>query len=544
MTRAFSWVTAGVLTCAALAGCYGFPSDDEVAKPPSNRNGAPLTATPLARLTSTQLELTLRDLFAPTPIPAVTLPVEGKVEGFDTNTAAQTPSAILIEDLRATAITVAEAVMKTPQPVLGCAPTSPADEETCAQSFVAKFTARAYRRPLAPEEQASLLTLYHAFRSDGSSFVTSMTLVLEAILQSPAFVYRLENAIGPSESPGRVRIGAYELANRLSYFFWNTMPDAELAAAAANGELDTRDGVEKQARRLLADPRARASFSRFHGQWLKLDRIASVTKNSTLYPGFTTKTASSLGRSAFAFAERSFFEDGHLGALLTDDHAFVDAETAALFGVTSPGATMSFVPVDKTQRAGILTHPGVLAALGNESEHSPILRGVYVLDGFLCAPPPPPPKNVPPPPAPNAAQPKTTRERLSTQHEQGTCADCHHRIDGVGFAFEHYDATGAWRTKDSGFDVDASGWFPAGSDPAGTFDGAVELARKLAASRAVESCVAEHWYRYALGVASRDVDSAQLGPIVDQFVARDSDMRELVIALVTSEAFRSRIEDR
>jgi hypothetical protein len=340
-----------------------------------------------------------------------------------------------------------------------------------------------------------------------------------------------------------VQLTPYEVASRLSYLLWNTMPDDALFAAAASGELATPEGVEKQARRLLADPRAHAAVLQFHSEWLRFSSMATLAKDATLFPSFTGNTASSLRASTDKYVDSIFFGEGTLTALLTDTHAWVNDDLASIYGVPAPGGPdLKLVSVDAAQRAGVLTSAGLMAGFAHETADSPVLRGVWVLDRFMCNEPPPPPKNVNTTlPAAVTGKPLTTRDRFATQHEQGSCAGCHHTIDGVGFAFENYDATGAWRTQDNTLPVDSSGWFSDGNgDLSGTFSGAVELGHKLAASETVHACVASSWMRYALGVDHKGIDQKGLAPVVAAFEQSQLKLPELVVAITKSDAFRTR----
>jgi len=502
---------------------------------------AGLAASPVARLTSSQYAATLHDLFAPIAIPDQLPPPDSSVDGFDNNASAQVPSAALIAAYQASAVAVATAAMQDPAALVGCSPKTTAEENTCASHFLTTFGAKAYRRPLTSAELADLVAFHQAMRA-GADFPTSITLTIETILQSPNFLYRIE--IGtPTSQPNVSALSPWEMASRLSYLLWNTMPDDALFAAAASGALATTDGIETQARRMLADPRAHAAIMHFHSQWLELDKMSTLVKDPKKFPTFTASTVTSLQQSTSSQIDDIFFGDGTLTALLTDNHAFVNADLAAIYGVGVKGKTLTKVAVDPTKRAGIVTNAGMLAGFAHTTQDAPVLRGVFVLDRLLCSAPPPPPAFVnTSPPAPNPDVPQTTRDQFATQHEQGTCAGCHHTIDGIGFGFENYDAIGAWRTTDNGLPVDASGWFVTGTagELQGTFDGAVDLAHKLAASPAVHACVARQWLRYALGTDAASIDTTALEPLVSAFEASHLNMRELLVALVKSDAFRRR----
>jgi hypothetical protein len=320
------------------------------------------------------------------------------------------------------------------------------------------------------------------------------------------------------------------------------MPDEALLAAAASGSLDNAGGVEAEARRMLADSRARNSVATFHSQWLRFEKMDNLSKSDALFPDFDDRTAQSLRDSTARYLEHMFWEQGTLDALLTDTTAFVNDDLAPIYGVESPGTSeLTLVDVNPEQRSGVLTQAGLMAGFAHETADAPVLRGVFVLSRLLCDAPKPPPQGIPPLTEGSVGDaPMTTRQRLELTHENAACASCHDSIDGIGFAFGNYDALGAWRETDNGLPVDAEGELTGTRDVDGTFVGAVALGSRLAESEQVQSCVAEQWYRYALGVAAQDVDACALRSTVETFRDSGNDLRELLIALVSSEAFRRR----
>jgi Protein of unknown function (DUF1592)/Protein of unknown function (DUF1588)/Protein of unknown function (DUF1595)/Protein of unknown function (DUF1585)/Protein of unknown function (DUF1587) len=511
---------------------------------PTGGAGTPTGGTPtvLSRLTAAQYNSTLKDLFAPLTIPDQLMPADVAVEGFDNNASAQTPSAALIEAYRTSAVAITAVAMKTPASFLGCTPKTAADETACATSFLGTFGKKAFRHPVTSTELANMVAFYASTRPGAADFATAMSLTVQAILQSPSFLYRVEIGSPVVGQPGAIQLTAYEMASRLSYLLWNTMPDDALFASAAAGELDTPAGLDAQARRMLGSARAHAAVLNFHSQWLRFEKMNNLVKSAAMFPQFGPAVATAMRQSAEKFVDSIFFGAGTLTALLTDNHAWVNDVLAPVYGVTAPaGSTMSLVALDPTQRSGILTNAGLLAGFAHETADSPVMRGVFVLQRLMCSAPPPPPASVnTTPPAADSGTPQTTRQRFATQHEQGTCAGCHRIIDGIGFGFEHYDALGQWRTSDAGLTVDSSGSFVGSTDLTGTFDGAVDLGTKLAGSASVRACVASQWMRYALGVDGTGVDTTTLGPIVTAFEQSGLNMRELVVALVKSSAFRTR----
>ncbi|NOU32455.1 MAG: DUF1592 domain-containing protein [Polyangiaceae bacterium] len=480
----------------------------------------------------------MRDLFPGLTLPVVNLPQEAVVGGFLNNARGQAPSPTLIEQLQENASAIAALAVASPTKVLPCTVAAPTDEVPCGHKFIETFGKRAFRRPLAPEERDRLEANFDASRAS-YGFPVALRMAIETMLQAPQFLYLVE--VGEIEPDGRYRLGPYEIASRISYFIWNTMPDDALIADAEAKKLDTAAGVDAAARRLLADPRAHEAVATFQEQWLRLGKIDSLSRNTTSFPWWNDGSSADLLSSTRTYVDYLFWERGKLGDYFTDSNGFVNDNLAKLFGAAAPGGTkQTRVPLDPTQRSGIITYPGLMAAFAHSLDDSPVQRGVFVLDRFLCAPPDPPPPNVNQSPPAQGPTPKTTRDRFAQTHEQGSCANCHKYIDGVGFGFEHYDATGAWRTTDSGQPVNASGELTR-TDVDGPFNGATELAKKLATSRQVQTCVARQWLRYSLGLDTIEINDAMTKPVAQAFVDRGLDVRELVVAVATSDAFRYRV---
>jgi hypothetical protein len=278
-------------------------------------------------------------------------------------------------------------------------------------------------------------------------------------------------------------------------------------------------------------------------QWLRFDKMERMPKNTELFPEWNELVASSLRSGAERFVERVFWDmEGSLSALLTDTGSFVDQNTAALYGLQTQVTGMTLLDTSAQQRSGILTQVGLLAAFAHETADSPVLRGVFVMDRLLCSAPPPPPPGVTGSIVDNpqtSGMTLTTRDRVALTHESGDCASCHHSIDGFGFGFSHYDAIGRWRETDNGLAVNASGWIENTRDANGAFNGAVELGQRLAKSAQVSDCASAQWYRYSLGLGAADVDGCSLAPIAKAFADSDGSLKELMITIATSDAFRN-----
>jgi hypothetical protein len=491
---------------------------------------------PITRLTAVEYRNTLRDLLPGVPLPALELPADELAGGFDNLAIAQTPSARLIENLGENARAIAAAAEPHLGKLLPCLG-EPNANQACGERFVREFGARAFRRPLTTPEEQRWLGFFKAQLPRGLAVAVARTL--EAFVQAPQFIYRLEP--GDGEDPV-IRLSGWELASRLSYFLWDTMPDDELREAAQDDELSDSKHVTAQVERMLDDPRARPAIARFHEQWLRFEKMDQMRKDPALFPKFDDAMASSLRAGTERFVEDVFFEGLGWEGFVTDRRAYADDATAPLYGLPAPRSReLTRVALPEDKRAGILTQAGLLAAFAHPTMDAPVLRGVFVLDRLLCMRPPDPPENVStaiPEGGPDDA-PRTTRQLLETLHQVGTCRSCHIAIDGIGFGFSHYDALGAWRTTDSGVMVDASGALT-GTDVDGAFTGAVELGERLKGSEVGRKCVARQWTRYALGLGQDDVRACDTTRIYQRFADANWDMRALVVAVTNSELFRTR----
>jgi hypothetical protein len=411
-------------------------------------------------------------------------------------------------------------------------------EDACATMFIDRFGTRAFRRPLAPAEAARFFDLFAWGRST-YDFAGGIGLVIQALLQSPHFLYRVELGTPDPVEGDVVPLGPYEIASRLSYLLWSSMPDDELFAAADAGELATQEQIAAQARRMLDHPRARQAVANFHSQWLKLTHIETVTKDPATYPLYHDGLRSLWRQETEAFLEHVVFDgEGDVGTLLSAPYSMMNAELAAFYGVDNPPTSDVFerVELDPSSRAGILTHASLLAVNAKPNQSSPVHRGKFVREMLLCQLLPPPPNDVEIKP-PDVKPGSTTRERFKEHSANPECAACHVLMDPIGFGFEHYDGIGQWRDKDQGFAVDASGSLYATRDIDGPFYGAVELAKELAVSAEVRQCVATQWFRFGYGRAEGKTDACAMHEIQGAFAASGNNIKELLVALTQTEAF-------
>ncbi|MGF1468689.1 MAG: DUF1592 domain-containing protein [Sandaracinaceae bacterium] len=524
-----------VVAAVAAAGCVGSVDQGGPYRPGRNLrcgvSGA--AAGPIRRLTTLQYRTAVEAMFPGVAIPDVSL-IPNAVDGtFANDVQGQTVSALVIEEFSTAAQQVAEAAVANPS-WMPCREGTPA----CRAELVRTIVGRAYRRPLREGEVTDLTSVLAAAEAD-FGFDEGVSILIEGILQAPQFLY-LPELGDPSldAPPGMVALQGHEVATRLSFFLWNEPPDAALMAAADRGALASAEGVRAEAERMLADPKASAALDGFFREWLRLDRLATADIDRGRFPEMTPEVRQDLEASTLAFLRYAFFEEGSMDSLFLSRRGYVNDTVAPIFGVPAPGSA-SLVPValDPGQRAGILTQPGLLASSSHGLAHSPILRGVLLLDSVLCAAPPPPPADV------MLVEPEdlatddavTTREKVENTHGTAQCAQCHDAIDGMGFTFENYDAIGRFQTTEAGQPVD-----PRGNLRGEEVEDAVELAGLLAADRGVETCLVTHWYRYALGREEQTEDLCQINELANELRQDEGDLQAMVLALVSSNAFRFR----
>jgi hypothetical protein len=407
----------------------------------------------------------------------------------------------------------------------------------CAQAIIDELAPTAFRRPLADEEAQRLAAAYETI-SAAYAPVDGLVALLEGIFSSPHFVFLVEVGEPVADRPGYFRLGPWELASRLSYAICEGPPDAILYGAAAAGELSTPEQIEAQARRLFGEPCARDTVERFLEHWLWLNRLPDLTKSQAHFPEFDDQLREGMVVEAKTYlSELVWKDDASVADLLDSDRVWANAETASYYGMTSADGQASTLP---PERAGILTSPGVLAVTGDFEGTSPVKRGIYVLGQILCTELPPPPADLavtPPLPDPNL----TTRERWAAHSDDPACSSCHQVIDPVGFAFEEFDGIGRHRTEENGHPIDASGGVPTIGVEDGEIVGGAALAKVLAESDEMKSCVAKQWLRFSFGRLETAADEVTIGSLA---AALDTEsLREAFITIVTTDAFVHRTED-
>jgi hypothetical protein len=541
--RIFVSAIASVLIAASGApGCA--PAEDDAPSCPAPDPGP----APIRRLTRVEYNNTIYQLLGDTSRIADRFPPDEEAGGFDNQAAVLVVSPLLAEHYLSAAEELAAAhAPALMQRLARCqGPASAAACEADADAFIRDFGRHAYRRPLTDDEALAHLGVFRdgaALGDTPDSPVTGVEVVVQAMLQSPHFLYRVEFGAETPEHGDVVALTSYEIASRLSYLLWNTMPDAALFEAADADQLRTTAQIEAQARRMLATPRAREAVKNFHRQWLHLDdiqpQISANGKSATIYPDYYGGLPMLWQQETEAFIDYAVFEqDANVDALLTAPYTMMNAELAEFYGVSGPTG-LEFVRVerDPARYAGFLTHAGLLALLAKPDRSSPIHRGKFVREFLLCQVPPPPPDVVPE--APTVDESKTTREQFSQHSTDPLCQGCHQMMDPIGFGFEHFDGLGRYREQEWGLELDARGALLA-TDVDGPYDGVAELAALLATSEQVKTCVATQWFRFGYGRTETKADACSMTDIQTAFAASDYDIKELIVALTLTDAFRLR----
>jgi hypothetical protein len=435
--------------------------------------------------------------------------------------------------------------------VFVCTPKDRADEPRCAKTILETLARRAYRGAVTPGSLDVLLDFYAQGREPDGTFEDGIEFALRRLLVSPEFLYRIEAdpvnaAVRPVSSPAAVPAGVYrlsdrELASRLSFFLWSTIPDDELLAAAAKGALTTRSGLERQVTRMLADPRVESLVENFGGQWLQVRNLATARPGETYALHFDETLRQSMLRETELFLGSIIRENRGVLELLTADYTFVNERLALHYGIANvQGSHFRRVtlPADSPRR-GLLGHGSILTLTSPAIRTSPVIRGKWILNNILGAPPPDPPPDVPAlSDRRTQAKVRTMRERMAQHRANPGCASCHNMIDPAGFALEQFDAIGRWRTVDESFNpIDASGALPDGT----SFSGAAELREALARHpERFAHTVTERLLTYALGRGVEHDDMPAIRAILREAAPGGYRFHTLVLGVVKSFPFQYR----
>lgn len=525
-------LSTALLGLAILAGCKGTVGDpvgdDPPPPPPPDTTRSFVASESVARrLSQAELDRTLADLLGDTSGPAVRFLSEDEFSPYDNDYTLQQASGALIDGLEVLAAEVARGLVADPMRrdrLVGCTPASDGDED-CFRAFLGTFLRRAFRREVAPAEIDPYVALLAYATEDIASvdndFYSAVELAIRAVLQDPEFLYRIE--IGAAREDGARTLNGYEVASRLSYFLWGSMPDDALLDDAAAGRLDDAAGRRAAAERMLGDDKAKAHLFRFHAMWLG---YRAIPHGADLVTRFNRETN--------ALIDRVVFERRPYTELYLSDETFVDDVLADHYGLSRPTGGEGWVAY-ANERAGILSHGSVLASFSKFTDTSPTQRGILVRTRLMCDVLESPPANVDVDQPPEGDPDDCKTDRYRAHMGASGCVGCHAQMDPIGFGLERYDIAGRYRTHDDGREecgIEGVGNLPGGT----TFSGPRELAVLLTDSGELQNCTAQQVFAYAVGRAPKGVEFEMVSDLTASFRAHDR-FDLLLLDYVASDAF-------
>jgi hypothetical protein len=496
----------------------------------------------LRRLNIAEYDNTVRDLLGTTTTPAKsTFPPDDVTEGFDTLGAALNYSDLLGAQAETAAGNLVNELLgrKTGDPLLAkvlvCQPTT-ANLQACLTQILTPFMKSAFRRAVTAAEVATVVQLGMTIAGQtGSTPTTGLNAALKSVLLSPYFLFHVEQGSPSSTSP--TPLSDYELASRLSYFLWSSMPDAQLTQAADASMLTQSPAMlSTQVDRMLADPKSQALTDNFAGQWLSIREVAGVSPDPTVFPTVDQALLNAIPQETAAFFKSLLTGAQPLNMLLLANYTFVNARLAKQYGITgipTTQTTFTQASLTGTHRMGVLTQGTFLTTQSHPDRTSPVERGNWILTQLLCDPPPSPPPNVPILATPTAASGLSGRQALDAHATVPYCASCHTTIDPIGYTLENFDATGAYRTTDNGQPVDASGTLPDGT----TFNGPTEIAQWVAKDQRYARCVSKQMLTYGVGRSFDAPDGLAYAAGLAAPLASTGTWTQLVHAVASSQAF-------
>lgn len=411
-------------------------------------------------------------------------------------------------------------------------------EEGCLRQIVAELTRRAFRRPVTPQDVDRYYRYVAAAREDGESAEVGLRYAIQAILVSPQFLFRIEHHSKPTDPKATQPINEFELATRLSYFLWASMPDETLFQLAGQKQLRKPGVLEQQVERMIADEKFRGFVENFLGQWLELRNLDEVKPAPEKFPEFDAALRAAMKKETEMFFEHVARGNRSILDFLNSDYTFLNGRLARHYGIEGvEGSEFREVKLTTPQRGGILTHASLLTVSSYPNRTSPVLRGKFLLENFLNAPPPPPPPNVPTLEEQAASNQGSLRQQMEKHRTNAVCASCHARMDALGFGLENYDAVGKWRGRDGDYPIDPSGELPGGRK----FSSPAELKSILLEERNDFAMgLAEKMIIYALGRGLERSDRPQLRQIVRNLAASGYKFKSLVMEIVKSAPFQMR----
>ncbi len=535
-----AWTRLWLLSLILLVGCEGAigargSGSGNGPAGPGGELGA-VGAQVMHRLNRTEYRNTVRDLLGTQLDPAANFPADDVSLGFDNIAQVLTVSPLQFELYEQAAQALAEEALTTSSirdSIVFC----DVAEASCRGDVLRELASRAWRRPATDAEVAGLEGLIDVALSEGEGVDQGLDLAIRGVLLSPHFVYRPELESDPSATAPSP-LGDYELASRLSYFLWSSMPDDALFDAAANGQLQRDEAaLRAQVDRMLADAKADALVDNFAGQWLRIRSLDDHVPDYATFPSWDDALRESMRAEAKLFFGDFLRGDVGMDELLLTDFTYLNDRLNDHYGLSYPvGSELERVTLSESEpRFGLLTLGSLLTVTSTPIRTSPVKRGVWVLEQLLCSEPPPPPPGVEGL-IEEGMSSGSLRDRLELHRADPTCASCHNLMDPLGLGLEHYDAIGTYRTMDDGVPVDASGELVGGE----TFDDARQMAVLIQDDERYGLCVVEKLFTYALGRPIADTEHSFIEDIADAYAQSGSSFPELIKLIVTSEPFRTK----
>lgn len=530
-TTTGSSLTAGSATSSSTSTSTGGLDPTACESPPAPR-------APLRRITRFEYNNTVRDLLGITSRPADALPGEELGSGFGNDADALSASRLLIDGYRTVAREIAQQVTADAATVValtGCDP-AVSGEESCVQQFLGDYLTRTFRRPPDADDLTAYTAAFTQGKMLGGDFNSGVRAVVERSLQSAQFLYKIELGQPVDAARNLAQPTGYEMATRLSYLVWGSMPDQALLDAAAQGKLSSKEGIVAEAERLLDDPRAKDSLRHFHGQLFGTSGLDHLERDAEFYPTFQPGMGALFRQETEHFLDHVIWDGaGDLATIFTAPYTFVNQTLATFYGMQGvSGDAFQRADLDATKRLGLLTQASILTVTTPGSRSDPVVRGKWLYTKILCGTVDDPPPDVPELPDPVPGQ--SVRERLAMHQSVAVCRGCHSQMDPIGLAFENFDGVGLWRDTDNGATIDDSGEIPI-TDVAGPFQGAVEFAQRVAQSADVRSCYADRYLTYAYGRAITAADDCSRSTVANAFEQAQGNVKQLMLAVIQSDGF-------
>lgn len=488
-----------------------------------------LVRSPMRRLTVEEFDSAVEDLFGERTTKGFELLPSDEVTAGYANNAVITLQASHVEKFQLAARQIAELASKRADQLISCG----GDREKCVGEFIDRVSKRAFSRPIESVEHELFLKIYKD-KVAKTNHVEGIRLFVEILLQYPSFLYR--PVVGETTAQeGISKLTKWEMASRLSFFLWGSVPDDELLDAASAGKLDLPSGIAAQVKRMMADPRFERTLRAFSLQWFHVGANLPI-KNPEEFPDFDQALWSSLRDGMAKSFSRTVTTGGDLSAVLAGPSAYVDRRTAKIYGVQSDSDALEFVETNPAQRGGMMTQAGVMATMGNTEVSRPIKRGLFVRNRLFCQdPPPPPPEGVPPFEADTTNL--TVRQMLEAHRTKPACKSCHAFFDSIGLAFSNFDGVGQYRESEKGQTIDASGVLDQ-TDVDGSFRNAMQMMNLIKGSKLVQACVATQVVRFAIGRLEEGGDKCSVEATVRNFESSGQSMAELFSSVALSNSFR------